>query len=375
MERRNHHRALIALKLIPGLGPQRIKKLLEATKNGYAADVFKKGRSELQKIEGIGDRTAQTILTFREWEAVDQVLERTRAAGAELVALNDPDYPELLRHIYDPPSLLWVKGDKRVLNHPGIAVIGTRNPGRYGLQQAEKWSKQFCETGLSVISGLAYGIDSAAHRETVKRGGKTVAVLGSGIDRIYPLRNTSLAASIVECNGAVITEYMPGTKPDPAHFPQRNRIVSGMSHGVLVVESGLKGGSMITARCALDQNREVFVVPHQADNARGAGGNYLIKTGQGKLVQNMEDVTEEISVNLTQADPVVANQQGKTVWRQLELNPDASRICKLLEKGELHIDVLSDQTGTEIHKLMAELLELEMEGAVTQRAGKYFGLR
>lgn len=375
MERRIHHRALIALKLIPDLGPLRIRRLLEATETGYAADVFKKGRGELQEIEGIGIRIAQAILTFRQWNEADKVLERTRAAGAELVALNDPEYPELLRHIYDPPPLLWVKGDKRVLNHPGVAVIGTRNPGRYGLKQAENWARQICETGLNVISGLAYGIDSAAHREAVKRGGKTVAVLGSGIDRIYPLKNIPLAASIAEGNGAVITEYMPGTKPDPAHFPERNRIVSGMSHGVLVVESGLKGGSMITARCALDQNREVFVIPHQADNSRGTGGNYLIKTGQGKLVQSMEDLTEEISVNLTQTDNLAADLQTMTVWRQLKLNPEATKICELLEEGELHIDVLCDQTGTEIHELMAELLVLEMEGAVTQRAGKYFGLR
>lgn len=374
MERSRHYRALIALKLIPDLGPLRIKKLLEATTTGNAADVFQLGKRELHRIDRIGVQIAQAILSFGEWSKADKILAQTYKTDTELVAVRDPEYPELLKHIYDPPPLLWVKGNRQILNHPGIAVIGTRNPGKYGLQEARKWSKKICESGLSVNSGLAYGIDSAAHAATVKRGGRTIAVLGSGIDVIYPAKNVQLAKSIIEKGGALISEYMPGTKPEAAHFPERNRIVSGMSHGVLVVESGVKGGSMITARCALDQNREVFVIPHQADNVRGQGGNYLIKTGQGKLIQTMQDILDEISVEIDPDDKVLSLDRAGLAWRQLKLNPDAQKICEILEDGELHIDVLSDLTGNHPYELMSDLLELEMEGAIKQRAGNYFGL-
>lgn len=374
MKRSRHHRALIALQRIPDLGPLRIKKLLGATKSGDASDIFKLTQRELHSIDGIGTQIAKAILTFMEWDMADKILEKTSRIGAALVALNDPDYPELLRHIYDPPPLLWVRGNTNTLHHPGIAVIGTRNPGRYGLQQAERWSQMICESGLCVNSGLAYGIDSAAHSAAVKAGGKTIAVLGSGIDVIYPAKNRSLVESIIENGGAIISEYIPGTKPEAAHFPERNRIVSGMSHGVLVVESGIKGGSMITARCALDQNREVFVIPHQTDNASGEGGNYLIKTGQGKLVQTMQDISDEISVETELVEKEKRSVTSQPVWQQLKLNSEAQKICKILADGELHIDTISDLTGSQTHKLMGRLLELEMEGAIRQRAGRYFGL-
>lgn len=374
MERRSHYRALIALKLIPELGPRRIKKLLEAVESGNASEIFKLDPRKLHQIDLIGDHIVKSIRSFNDWEKADRILEQTSKIGADLVALDDSEYPMLLRHIYDPPPLLWIKGHKQVLNQPGIAVIGTRNPGSYGLKQAEKWSQMICGAGLSVNSGLAYGIDSAAHAAALKTGGKTIAVLGSGLDVIYPAKNIPLVKSIIEKNGAVISEYMPGTMPEATHFPERNRIVSGMSHGVLVVESGIKGGSMITARCALDQNREVFVVPHQADYAKGEGGNYLIKTGQGKLVQGMQDIADEISVEID-AEAGDRNQNLATRnWREMELNPEAQKICKILENGELHIDTISELTGNKTHELMVSLLELELTGAIRQRAGKYFGL-
>ena len=357
---------------MPGFGIQSARKLIHATGTKNAADLFNMPLRDILKVDGIGKSKAVELLKFDDWKKADRVIAKTEDLGATLISYTDPEYPQLLRQIYDPPLLLWVKGNHTVLNLDGLAVVGTRNPGRYGREQAEKWTKKLTEQGLCIISGLAHGVDSVAHRETLKAGGKTVAVLGSGIDWIYPDKNRKLAADICEKGGAVITEYPPGTKPDAGNFPERNRIVSGMSHGVLVVESGVKGGSMITARSALDQNRDVFVIPHPLGYMRGEGCNYLIRTGQGKLVQTVDDITDELPVRMK---PGIAKETPKILkWTEMELSGDAKIICELLEESILHIDQLTDKTGTPTYKLLPALLDLEMKGAVRQKAGKYFEL-
>lgn len=368
----NHHRALVALLQLPGFGIQSARKLIRATGTKNAADLFDMPLRDIMKVDGIGKTKAVELHSFDDWEKADRVIEKTEKLGAGLVSYTDPEYPQLLRHIYDPPMLLWVKGDPAVLNTDGIAVVGTRTPGRYGREQAAQWSRKLSGLGLSIISGLAHGVDSVAHRETIEAGGKTVAVLGSGIDWIYPDKNRKLASDIGETGGAVITEYPPGTKPDAGNFPERNRIVSGMSHGVLVVESGVKGGSMITARTALDQNKDVFVIPHPLGYLRGEGCNYLVKTGQGKLVQTVADITDELPVR-TEGDETDQTAPVKK-WSEMELTDDDMEICKLLEENTLHIDQLTEKTGKPIYKLLPALLNLEMQGAVRQKAGKYFEL-
>jgi DNA processing protein len=370
----NHHRALLGLLHVPELGLRRIKHLLMTTGVSSAEQIFNIPYSRLVRIDSIGEKVAANIANFNDWSAVDKILEKTDAANASLVGYRDECYPELLKHIYDPPILLWVKGNKQVLQQDGIAIIGTRRPGRYGLNQAKKWTELLSAAGLCINSGLAYGVDTAAHKAAVNSGGKTVAVLGSGIDVIYPARNSGIAKEIIDTGGAVITEFMPGTKPDAVNFPERNRIVSGMSHGVLVVESGIKGGSMITARSALDQNREVFVLPHPLDYPGGEGCNYLIRTGQGKLVQSLQDIQEEISVQLYKERFKKSQKPAKKVWETLDLEDELQKICKELEAEDLHIDQLCENLSTPVYKLLPSLLDLEMRGAVKQKAGKYFEL-
>lgn len=358
---------------MPELGLRRIKNLLDSLEENDASQVFNMGIPELLKIEGIGEQSAKNLVTFKDWSLVDRDLDLTEKTGANLVSITDRHYPELLKHIYDPPVLLWFKGDRAVLETDGIAVIGTRNPGKYGMKQAVNWSRAIVDAGLTINSGLAYGIDSIAHDTSIRAGGKTIAVLGSGIDVIYPAKNRKLVSDMMEKGSVIMTEYLPGTAPDAVNFPERNRIVSGMSHGVLVIESGPKGGSMITARSALDQNREVFVIPHPLDHANGEGCNYLIKTGQGKLVQTMTDILVEISVKAGKDSTSIVNHPKKK-WTLMSLDSELISICQLLEEEELHIDQISDKTGFPTYKILPQLLNLELQGAVKQKAGKYFEL-
>ena len=363
----------MALLQIPGIGYQRIKLLLQQKDVRRAEDVFQLSIPALLRIDGIGESIAKEIVTFKNWDQADRILEKTGKLGAKMLSISDPGYPLLLRQIYDAPPLLWYRGDVQALAMNGIAVVGTRNAGRYGLNQAVYWTRELSAAGLSVISGLAHGIDAAAHKAAVEAGGKTIAVLGSGIDWIYPEKHTGLAASIVESGGVVMTEFPPGTKPDAGNFPERNRVVSGMSLGVLVIESGLKGGSMITARYALDHNREVFVVPHPLNHVRGEGNNYLIKRGQGKLIQKPSDIYEELQITVLNDNPVRVIQEA--TWKKMSVDEAGAKICTLLEDEALHIDEIVERTGSNIHHLLPKLLELEMIGAVGQKAGRYFELK
>jgi DNA processing protein len=373
LNRRKHYRALLALQQVPDLGLRRINMLLKTSGAENAEELFRMNISELTRVDGFGEHIARNLVEFDSWKHVDNILGKTEKAGAELVAIDDEHYPERLRHVYDPPVLLWLKGNKQTLNEDGIAVIGTRKPGTYGMKQASQWSEILSGAGLCINSGLAYGVDTLAHKGALASGGKTVAVLGSGIDVIYPAKNSHIAQKIIETGGAVITEQPPGAAPDAVNFPGRNRIVSGMSHGVLVVESGIKGGSMITARFALDQNREVFVIPHPLDYPRGEGCNYLIRTGQGKLVQSLDDILDEMSIDTGKAK--LDNHPGAAKkWETLGLSDELRTICKMLHEKDLHIDRISEQTGKPTHILLPKLLELEMQGAIRQKAGKYFEL-
>jgi DNA processing protein len=373
LNKTSHHRALLALLQIPDFGVRRIKTLLDRTGVEDASELFKMKLPDLLRFDGFGEHIAKNFVQFDEWKKVDSILKKTEKTGADLVSINDEHYPPLLRHIFDPPVLLWVRGNKEALLSDGIAVVGTRRASKYGLNQAKVWASKLTNAGLCVNSGLAYGVDAVSHRAAVESGGKTVAVLGSGIDVIYPSKNSKLAEDIIENDGAVITEFEPGSAPDAVNFPERNRIVSGMSHGTLVVESGVKGGSMITARSALDQNREVFVIPHPLDSLGGQGCNYLIRTGQGKLVQSIDDILVEISVH-TDSKSKEVEENPKMKWENLELDDASKEICKLLKNDELHIDQISEKIEKPTYALLPTLLELEMKGAVKQKAGKYFEL-
>jgi DNA processing protein len=364
-------RELVALSLIPQLGAHRIRKLLDTA--GHPQEVFRMTRSELEAIGGIGPVIANQIVAFNDWKRVDLVLEKALKIDAQLITCEHSAYPQLLKEIYDPPVMLWLQGDPEVLATDGIAVVGTRRASRYGLKMAEQFTRGLVENGLTIVSGLALGVDAAAHNTTLEAGGRTIAVLGSGIDNIYPSNHLRLAKEIADTGGAVISEFPPGTKPDAGNFPVRNRVVSGLSLGTLVVESGIKGGSMITARSALDQNREVFVVPHALGNGNGEGCNTIIRRGWGKLVQSIEDILCEIPSN----GSVTGKKQlaSDVRWKDLELDEDARAICELLEGNSLHIDQISERLKKPSHQVSSKLLELELKNCVQQKAGKNFELR
>jgi len=365
------NRELIALHLVSNLGAHRIRQLLETT--DHPQDIFRMNRRELQSVEGIGPATADGILSFDEWEEVDRILQKTADMGAEIMAFGDEDYPPLLREIYDPPLLLWIKGNRRALDTDSVAIVGTRRAGSYGKDAAKYFAKGLSKLGLTIVSGLAYGIDAAAHRATVEANGCTVAVLGSGIDTIYPAVHKKLAADIIDAGGAVISEFPLGTAPDAGNFPVRNRVVSGLSLGTLVAASGIAGGSMITAKLALDQNREVFVVPHPIGTPNAIGCNNLIQRGMGKLVQDVGDILAEIEVHVSNGDEM-DTLPDEPRWRSLELDELSTAVCRALQQKALHVDRLAEQVGVKSHKLLPKLLELEMQQCVRQTSGKNFEL-
>lgn len=335
-------------------------------------EIFRMSRDELMSVSGIGPMAADAIAEFDNWERVDQILQQAEKLGSILLTPAMKCYPYRLKEIYDPPPLMWLRGNQEILCKTGIAVVGTRNPTPYGRKMAESFTRALVENGLTIISGLAYGIDTVAHQTTIEAGGLTIAVLGSGIDNIYPSSNRKLAEEIINTGGAVLSEFPPGSDPDAGNFPVRNRIVSGMSVGVLVVESGVEGGSMITARSALDQNREVFVVPHPLDTISGKGCNYLIKNSLGKLVQEVSDILSEIPSFHTLEEEKTGKQ--KPAWKSLELDEEALKICHVLENGPIHIDILCDQMDVSPHIMLQRLFELELLDCIKQKPGKYFSL-
>lgn len=371
-------RNVLALSMTPSLGNKRALKLIQEL--GNPEEIFKQSKSKLKSIEGIGEASSMSILTFKDWERVDEILKITNKTGARLVSILDDDYPALLKQIYDPPLLLWVKGSVEALSLAGIAIIGTRNPTAYGKKQAEEFSKSLGECELCIFSGLAYGIDTIAHKSALEVNAKTVAVLGSGIDNLYPKSNADIANKIVKSGGAVITEYPPGTNPDAGNFPVRNRIVSGLSLGVLVIESGIQGGSMITAELGLDQNREIFAIPHTLNNLSGTGCNYLIKKGVAKLVQTVDDILVELPLVLdSKSDSTKTSTSSlipkKKTWKELELDELSKKVCELLEHDSVQIDDLAERLNVQTSLLLVTLLNLEMEDIVSQKAGKIFELK
>jgi len=276
----------LALSLTPGLGPTKSRKLVEHF--GSAEAVF---RASLTELEGTGIQavSAQALATGKSTELAQQEIASATAAGATVLSMDDPLYPSRLKEIYDPPLILYVLGDAEVLIKPGIAMVGTRHPTPYGSGMAERLASDLAAQGLIIISGMARGVDTASHRGAIAAKGKTVAVFGTGVDVIYPKENSRLSEQILALGGALVSEFSLGTFAAPQNFPIRNRILSGMSVGVLVVEAAEYSGTRITARLALEQNRDVFAVPGNVTNKNSWGPNTLIKQG-AKLVATWEDV-------------------------------------------------------------------------------------
>ncbi len=358
-------RALVALSLVPGIGPGRIRTLMSYF--GSARAALRASRSALECVPGIGAQIGAAIAEFRSDDVVDQQFERADKVGAELITVWDDRYPELLRQIYDPPTFIWVRGDLREVDKRAIAIIGTRRATDYGRRIAHDFASELAGRGFTIVSGMAYGIDAAAHRGAMAAGGRTIAVLGSGVDRIYPAEHLNLANQIIE-HGALISEFPLGAAPDAPNFPRRNRIVSGLTLGVLVVEAHEKGGALITARLAIEQNREVFAIPGSLYSAAGAGCNRLIQRGHAKLVLNVDDIISELGV-MTGESSSAPEDKSEIVS---QLSDIESLLYNALDSTPVHIDTLCARINVEPSTALVYLLSLEFKGLVRQMAGKQF---
>jgi DNA processing protein len=366
----------LAISLTPGLGPTKSRKLVEHF--GSAEAVFRASLTELEAT-GIQAVSAQALATGKSIELAQQEMARAAAASATLVSMDDPSYPPRLKEIYDPPLILYVRGNLDVLTKPGIAMVGTRHPTPYGTGMAERLACDLAAQGLVIISGMARGVDTASHRGAISAKGKTLAVFGTGVDVIYPKENSRLSEQILALSGALISEFPLGTFAAPQNFPIRNRILSGMSVGVLVLEAAEYSGTRITARCALEQNRDVFAVPGNVTNKNSWGPNTLIKQG-AKLVATWEDVWEdlptEVRLALTPASsPESPGAKSASLFPDEGLPPHEKRILSLLKADETtHIDELVEKLETEMSssEIFAALFELELNGKVRQMPGKNF---
>ena len=351
--------ALLRLCSIPRIGSTRIRALM--ARFGSPANVLKAPHRQLTQVDGIDTTLARYIRKGGDQTFAREQMKRLGQTGALLKSLWDDHYPPLLKRIASPPVLLWVLGDPKSLIQQGIAVVGTRMPTSYGKLMAENLTLEMVREPLAIVSGLARGVDTIVHRTVVDRGGCTVAVLGSGVDIIYPQENQKIAKRIAE-KGALLSEFPLGSKPEATNFPRRNRIIAGMTLGTLVIEAGEKSGALITAEYALEQNREVFAVPGHINNPKCAGCNLLIQEG-AKLVRKVDDIFEEInglslSAHHKQQDIPLSGIE-KRIYDQLNYEPQ-------------HIDIIARSCNLSTHEILSVLLSLELKNLIRQMAGKNF---
>ena len=354
----------LALSLIPGVGSTLIKRLIDQFDNPEA--VFKVPMKELQKIEGLSEKVALEIRKGPLEKKAEKELSLLKEVGGTILTLKDDAYPKRLKDIYDPPAVLYVRGALKKEDDLAVSIVGSRKTSPYGRGITERVSQELARHGVTIVSGMARGIDSLAHGGAISAGGRTIAVLGCGVDVIYPSENRPLFKKIIDC-GAVLSEFRMGSPPEAGHFPRRNRIISGLSLGVVVVEASTKSGSLLTAGYALEQGREVFAVPGNVGFNGSRGTNRLIKEG-AKMVESYEDILEEILPQWRREEETA--QKVKSPDQDL---PEEERILyKLLEEAPLHIDAIIQESGFEPGKVSSFLLNLELKGLISQLPGKCF---
>ncbi len=357
------------LKYVPGIGNLLYKRLIE--RFGSPEHVFEASDDRLLEVEGISSRLVSAIRQASLPVEAQKYLNMVAQKGYRIITMTDPGYPILLREIPDPPPFLYVSGTLDPSAHM-LAVVGSRNATPYGLTTTRRLCSDLVGKGLTIVSGMARGIDTAAHEGAMMGKGRTIAVLGSGLDQIYPAENQQLFHKITE-NGAVISEFALQALPEAHHFPQRNRVISGMSLGTLVVEATRKSGSLITARLAAEQNREVFAIPGSINSFKSAGTHILIKQG-AKLVENVQDILDELNLqNRPLSRNSVAGGVKGAQARALPLLSDTEAVVfNALSPYPVHSDELVRKLSITTGKLMSILLQLEVKGLIQQTAGNYF---
>ena len=362
----------LALRLVPGLGNRLAARLLNAI--GSPAGIFRASVTELESL-GVPSHVVRALSTGTVFEEAAREAEQARQLGASFLTIHDSAYPKILKEIFDPPLLLYARGDLRLLGELAVGIVGTRRPTAYGKAMAERLATDLAARGLVIVSGMARGIDSAAHRGALHAHGKTIAVLGTGMDVPYPAENKKLHAEISE-KGLLLSEFPLGSFPAPQNFPIRNRIISGLSFGVIVVEAAQYSGSLITARLAMEQNREVYGVPGSVTNKNSWGPHILIKQG-AKLVEDWKDVVEELPVearnSLTSLADATKQPEKPSLFAE-SLTEREQAIYSLLKVEEpVHIDEILDALPQfSSSEVLANLLELEFKSLVRQLPGKSF---
>lgn len=343
------------------------KRLIDRFKS--PGSIFRASDEDLLRVEGVNRRHVRAIRSHKMPAGVEAELELIQHKGYRIVVLTDAEYPRLLRQIPDPPPFLYVRG--RLTNDPlNIAVVGSRNATRYGLNTTQSLSASLASLGATIVSGMARGIDTAAHRGALSAGGKTIAVLGSGLERVYPAENKPLFDKIAE-SGAVVSEFSLNTQPESHNFPIRNRVISGMCLGTVVVEASRKSGSLITARLAAEQNREVFAVPGSIQSFKSSGTHTLIKQG-AKLVEHARDVLEELAPMVQLERPAESASREPADADRVALSADEHCVLDALGAYPTHIDELARSLSFDSGRLSGILLQLELKGLVEQLPGKWF---
>jgi len=352
----------IALRNVCGIGTVLCKNLIE--RFGSPERVFAADEESLHAVPGMTQRTIAALRSAVPSSDAERELELLERRHISIITFADPAYPALLRHIYDPPPFLYVRGSMPAAESCMVAIVGSRNASSYGRRVTDQLSRELAAQGVTIVSGMARGVDAYAHQAALSAGGTTVAVLGCGVDVVYPPENRKLYEAIGD-SGAVVSEYPLGTEPSSYHFPARNRIISGMSRGVLVVEAGPHSGSLITARLALEQGRDVFAIPGSIYTYMSKGTNSLLRSG-AKLVETAQDILEEV---LPQN---VAPKTAVLAERTSDLGPEQQTIFGLLSEEPVHIDVLAERSRMQAGRLAALLVELELKGLIEELPGKRF---
>src|SRR5436853_1730912 len=361
----NSIEACIALNMLPTVGPVRLRKLLQVFKEPQ--QILASKRTELRKVEGIGGEVADQISNWESIVDLPAELKRVKDFGASVIIQDSPSYPKPLREIHAPPIVLYVWGELQERDQHAIGVIGARRTTHYGVESAKKLAYQIAYAGLTVVSGLARGIDTAAHQGALAAKGRTIAAIGSGLSKLYPPENLALAEKISNGNGAVVSEFSMEIEPDRQTFPMRNRIISGWSHGILVVEAGLNSGALITASQAIEQGRSVYAVPGHINAPSAMGSNRLIQQG-AKLVMSAGDILDDLEVLLPEAKP-----SPDAAARPLpELSSDERRVYDAIEAAETPIDQIAAKCDLPSGTVSSTLLRLELKRLVKQLPGKYF---
>ncbi len=357
----------LALKLVRRLAID--KKLFLVETFGLAA-LFVQSEQKLQQC-GLSAQQCHQVIS-PDWLNITQIIKQTQQCDCEILVYDDPAYPPLLKQIYDPPLVLFTKGKQALLAKQQLAIVGSRSATIAGIEFTKKIAAQLAKQGVVITSGLALGIDGAAHRGALVKLASTIAVVATGLANVYPLRHRQLAKDILANDGLIVSEFLPQTTAKAGHFPRRNRLISGLSLGVLVVEAEIKSGSLITARCALEQNREVFAVPGSVNNSKSKGCHYLIKQG-AKLIEDCADIVEELDLSLSSG--VIACEHEKNLQKNIQQDLFIDPLLASVDYETTAVDIVVSRSKLPIEEVLTRLTMLELSGLVSTVPGGYFRLK